>query len=121
MTATSDEIFKVESLVRTDNVIKANLSVNAGSPIFKGHFPEQPVVPGACILQIVKEVLENELGYGVQLIKGDSLKFLVMISPMSTLLVLLEITFKLIDDHIAVNAKLAAGDRVCFKFQGTFV
>lgn len=121
MAAANDEIFKVENLVHSDNVIKANLSINMSSPIFKGHFPGQPVVPGACMLQVVKEVLESALGYVVQLKKGDNLKFVGMIEPGGTNAIALEVVYKLVEDLISVSAKLVDGDRVCFKFNGRFI
>ena len=120
MTA-SEEIFQVESVEHADNVIKAVLSINADSPIFQGHFPGQPVVPGACMLQVVKDVLADALGYKIQLKKGDNLKFVGMIVPGSADTVALEISYKVIEDAVNVNAKLSEGDRVCFKFKGIFI
>jgi 3-hydroxyacyl-[acyl-carrier-protein] dehydratase len=117
----SEEIFKIENIEHVDGVIKATLSINANSPIFKGHFPGQPVVPGACMLQVVKDVLADALGYAIGLKKGDNLKFVGMIVPGGADVVFLEISYKLIEDSVNVNAKLSEGDRVCFKFQGTFL
>ncbi|MCO5946808.1 hypothetical protein [Mucilaginibacter flavidus] len=121
MAAGNDDLFIVDSLIHTDGVIKTNLSINPGSSIFKGHFPGQPVVPGACMLQLVKDVLESALGYSVQLKKAGNLKFVGMIVPAATNAILLKIDYKLIVDEINVNAKLVDGDRVCFKFQGSFI
>lgn len=120
MTA-NEEIFKVERVDHADNIIKVILSINADSPIFNGHFPGQPVIPGACMLQVVKDVLAGSLGYGVQLKNGDNLKFVGMIVPDAASAVTLEISYKVIDNSISVNAKLSEGDRVCFKLQGTFL
>ena len=121
MEAGTDDIFIVESLTHTDGIIKVDLSINDYSSIFKGHFTGQPVVPGACMLQLLKDVLESALGYSVQLKKAGNLKFIRMIVPAATNAILLEIGYKLIADEINVNAKLTDGDRVCFKFQGVFV
>jgi len=115
-----DDLFIVDSLIHTDGIIKAGLSINPGSSIFKGHFPGRPVVPGACMLQLVKDVLESALGYSVQLKKAGGLKFIGMIVPAAANAILLEIGYKLIVDEINVNAKLVDGDRVCFKFHGSF-
>jgi len=121
MAVVNDDVFRIESLTNTGEVIKTDLSVNGDSSIFKGHFPGQHVVPGACMLQIVKEVLEEALGYAIQLKKGDNLKFVGMVVPSADNAVVLEISYKIIDDGIGVNAKLSDGDRVCFKFQGSFI
>lgn len=121
MEAGNDDLFIADRLTHTDGIIKADLSINPGSPIFKGHFPGQPVVPGACILQIVKEVLESALGYSVQLKKAGNLKFVGMIEPTATNATLLEIGYKLIVGEINVTAKLVDGNRVCFKMSATFI
>lgn len=121
MEVENNELFKVDKLEHTDNIIKANLSINPNSPILKGHFPGQPIIPGACMLQIVKEVLESALSLSLQLKKASQLKFIAMIDPVKTASVQLEISYKFVDDAVSITAKLSDGDRVCFKFQGTFV
>ena len=73
------------------------------------------------MLQVVKNVLTDALGYAIQLKKGDSLKFVGMIIPGAAGVVSVEINYKVMEDAICVNAKLSEVDRVCFKFRGTFV
>src|SRR3989442_239955 len=121
MAAGIDDIFIVDSLTHTDGIIKAGLSINPGSSIFKGHFPGQPVVPGACMLQLVKDVLESALGYSVQLKKAGNLKFVGMIDPLVTPSVQLEMSYKIDEETINITAKLSDGDRICFKMQGSFL
>ena len=116
----NDDLFKINSLTYADGVIKADLSINPDSSIFQGHFPGQPVVPGACILQIVKEVLESVLRYPIRLKKAGNLKFIGMIDPMVTPSVQLEMNYKIDEEIINITAKLSDGDRVCFKIQGSF-
>jgi 3-hydroxyacyl-[acyl-carrier-protein] dehydratase len=115
METANEAIFKIEKLENSDNLIKAELSINANSPIFKGHFPGQPVVPGACILQVVKEVLEDALGQSLQIQKAGNLKFIAMIDPLKTAAVQLEIAYKIIDNAVSITGKLRDGERVCFK------
>ena len=121
METANDDIFGIDALTHTDGVIKADLSINPGSSIFKGHFPGQPVVPGACMLQIVKEVLESALGYAVQLKKAGNLKFIGMIDPVATTSVQLELGYKIEEALINIAGKLSDGDRVCFKMSATFI
>ncbi|SHM28285.1 hypothetical protein [Mucilaginibacter sp. OK098] len=115
MEIVNDAIFRIDKLEHSDNLIKADLSINANSSIFKGHFPGQPVVPGACMLQLVKEVLEDALGQSLQIQKAGYLKFIAMTDPLVTLSMQLEIAYKFIEDLISITGKLSDGERVCFK------
>ena len=122
MTAINDNLFKISSIERNDGLIIATLDINKDCDIFKGHFPGQPVIPGACILQIVKEVLENALSASLRLKKADHLKFIVMIDPTTTCTLQLDLSYKH-DTNVAlkVTAKIINSEVICFKFQGTFV
>ena len=122
MAATSNDLFSIETINHEGGVIKATLGINADSEILKGHFPGRPVVPGACMLQITKEVLEEILQIPLRLKKADQLKFTTMIDPEVTSRIELNITHKLAEDNsITVNAKLSNPDTVYFKLQGSFI
>jgi 3-hydroxyacyl-[acyl-carrier-protein] dehydratase len=121
MPVKNDKLFNVSKLQHNDGIITAALDINKDCDIFKGHFPGHPVVPGACMLQIVKEVLEDALGALLRLKKAEHLKFINMIDPGSTPSVALDIACKIVEeDDINVVAKILNGEVVCFKFQGRF-
>jgi 3-hydroxyacyl-[acyl-carrier-protein] dehydratase len=122
MSAANNDLFTIESMTHEDGAIKATLIINADCGILKGHFPGHPVVPGACMLQIIKEVLENALQTPLRLKKADQLKFMTMIDPTNTSEVQLDISYKQTEDNtIAANAKLSNIDTVYFKLQGSFI
>lgn len=54
---------------------------HAEDQIFKAHFPNQPIVPGACLVQISKEMIENILKKSIRILKFNQLKFLNTINP----------------------------------------
>jgi 3-hydroxyacyl-[acyl-carrier-protein] dehydratase len=114
-------IFEILATERQENTIHAVLEIDRHSEIFEGHFPGQPVVPGACMLQVVKEVLEKSLNTLVRLIKADNIKFLSLIEPQTAAVLQLDIIYQLTADEIGVNANLTAGKVVCMKLQGTFI
>jgi 3-hydroxyacyl-[acyl-carrier-protein] dehydratase len=122
MSVANNDLFSIDKITHEDGAISAVLGINADSEILKGHFPGQPIVPGACMLQVVKDVLESALGYTLRLSKAGHLKFMIMIDPGKTLTVQLDIAYKKVDDgDISATAKLSNADVVYFKFQGSFV
>ncbi|MDB5122903.1 MAG: FabA-like domain protein [Mucilaginibacter sp.] len=120
MAATTD-IFTITKIEHQNTSVRARLDINKDSEIFRGHFPGQPVVPGACMLQIVKDVLETALNIQLQLKKAGHLKFVSMIDPRVAREVQMEIDYKLSEEEIAVIASLICDAVVCFKFQGRFI
>jgi 3-hydroxyacyl-[acyl-carrier-protein] dehydratase len=120
MPKTDQNILKIDRIMHENGSIQATLSTNVESEIFKGHFPGQPVVPGACILQTLKEVLELALNKTLQLKRAGQLKFISMIMPDNEKFTL-TLSYKFIENEISVTAKLTHAEIVCFKFQGSFV
>jgi 3-hydroxyacyl-[acyl-carrier-protein] dehydratase len=121
MPTANNDLFSINKIVHEDGIISATLGINPESEILKGHFPGQPVVPGACMLQIVKEVLESALNQTFRLKKADQLKFMIMIDPANTLTVTLDMSYQYTEDGtVSVSAKLSNADVVYFKFFGSF-
>ncbi|MBC7827742.1 MAG: 3-hydroxyacyl-ACP dehydratase [Chitinophagaceae bacterium] len=98
------------------------LELNPDHHIFEGHFPQLPVVPGVCMMQMVKELVEDFTGQRLRLAKADHLKFLTIINPREN---------KLLQVDIAINSRSTQGVQVTasffhqatvfFKFKGGFV
>ena len=74
---------------------------NAEHPVFKAHFPSQPVVPGACLLQMVEEITGNKI-IGVK-----NLKFLCPITPDKQPRFVVHDTQVQIEDNDIVYAKMS--------------
>ncbi len=60
------------------------LLIEADHPSFAGHFPGNPLLPGAVLLQKLQDLLEQALP-GRQLVQFNSAKFLAPIPPGSEL------------------------------------
>jgi len=116
----NNDIFNIINLDHSDGQVTALLGVNQQSEIFKGHFPGQPVVPGACMVQVVKDVLEDALSKTVQLKKAGQLKFMNIIVPGDEQLQL-NVNYKNNEGDIVISATLNNAEVVCFKFMGSFV
>ena len=76
-----NDFYEVLSKEFVDGSINATIRFNAAHSIFKGHFPGQPVVPGVCMMMVVKELLMEQLGDDILIRKAAQVKFLNMIVP----------------------------------------
>jgi 3-hydroxyacyl-[acyl-carrier-protein] dehydratase len=115
-------LYKINTSFCSDGVLHALLEINEHHEIFEGHFPGQPVLPGACMLQMVKEILEYVFDRKLQLQKANNLKFLQLIDPQVTNVIQLKLTYKLLEDNVLhVNGSFISAENIAFKFQGTFI
>lgn len=59
------------------------VSLNADCSVYKGHFPGEPVSPGVCNIQMLKECLETILGHTVLLDTIQQCRFTTLITPVA--------------------------------------
>lgn len=99
--------------------VKATLHINAGHSIFEGHFPGHPVVPGVCMMQMVREVMELNTGSKLLVAGADMMKFLTIINPAENNVVDLRVTYTEAEGELSINATLFSGSVTYFKFIST--
>ncbi len=115
-----DDLYTIQELTNDGSIISATIALNADHKIFDGHFPGQPVLPGVCTMQMVREILETVLGEHLRLFRSGNIKFISLIVPTITPLVHIVMSYKIIDDKITTTASVMVNDVVCFKFQGIY-
>ena len=79
-----NNLYHIVSKDVVDASIRYNIHLDASHFIYQAHFPDEPITPGACIIQIAKELLEEHLGIGLEIQKVKNVKFLNVISPLAT-------------------------------------
>jgi 3-hydroxyacyl-[acyl-carrier-protein] dehydratase len=79
-----DGFYKVNNLAITDNKATANITINKDHDIFKGHFPCNPITPGVCMMQIIKEITEKIVKKKLFMQSGINIKFMAIINPFKT-------------------------------------
>lgn len=116
-----NNFFYIRQLDKEDGKVQAQLELNPGHPIFEGHFPGQPVVPGVCMVQMVKEILQQSLNLRLQLQSADHIKFLSIIDPRQTQDIKAEITYKQEENEVDIVASLQKEEGVSLKLKGRFI
>jgi 3-hydroxyacyl-[acyl-carrier-protein] dehydratase len=119
-----NDFFRIDAYTHEEGSLCATLIINASHQIFEGHFPGQPVVPGVCMMQMVKEVLETLAlkGAHTRLLHADHVKFLTAIDPRQTDQVELELTYARTEDgEIKMVARLFKEATIYLKYKGVFL
>lgn len=93
----------------------ANISLNKDHEIFKGHFPGNPVTPGVCMMQIVKELTEEFTGKKLFLKSASNVKFMAIINPFETPDLMLQLDINEGEEEIKVKNTTSFGETIALK------
>lgn len=115
-----NNFYTVTEIHRQDNSLQAIIRINPAHEIFKGHFLDQPVVPGVCMVQIIKEFMEAAMGMPLLFSKGNQLKFLQLLVPAAAENITVHISWKQEEAAYITQADFKKGADIVFKLSGTF-
>jgi 3-hydroxyacyl-[acyl-carrier-protein] dehydratase len=77
-----NDFFQIKNACQTATGTDYTVALNAEHFIYQAHFPGNPITPGVCIIQIVKELSEEALQRELFLKKVNNIKFLNVINPL---------------------------------------
>ena len=114
-----DDFYTVHDVSKNEHELICKIVFNPDHAIFKGHFPDHPVVPGVCMMELVKELLQDQLGEKLMLANSDTVKFLQLIVPGNEPAV--KINWKRAEEGYQVNAVLKSEANFHFKLTGRYI
>jgi len=75
------DFYTIHSFNKSENSLFTEIHLNPEHEVYKGHFPQQAIVPGVIQLQIIKELLEKDLSVNLIIKEVIVAKYLNMITP----------------------------------------
>ena len=94
--------------------------VNENHDVFKGHFPGNPIMPGVCMMQIIKELTSQVTNAQLMLQSLNNVKFMALINPFVTPQLTLELEVAPTTDLVKVKAVTLFNDTVALKFSAVY-
>ncbi|MBL4653097.1 MAG: 3-hydroxyacyl-ACP dehydratase [Flavobacteriales bacterium] len=115
-----NDFFTINSIEKEEGKVVAAVTIDKNHKIFDGHFPDLPVVPGVCLTQMVKEVLEELTGDKLMLTKGSNIKFMAVVDPQKNADLIMNLSYSKKENVWATSCITNFGETVAFKFKGEF-
>jgi 3-hydroxyacyl-[acyl-carrier-protein] dehydratase len=104
-------LYKITSVSASgEEAVSFDIQLNKECEIFKGHFPGQPVLPGVCTLEIIKDCISSIRGNKVILSGISQCKFTGMVDPGIESILKIDIEIKSCSKELpgSVNAIVSA-------------
>jgi len=117
-----DNFFKIKNFIKTEAGFDFMIELNPEHFIYQAHFPENPITPGVCMIQIIKELLIEISHCNLFLKKIYNVKFLNIINPLRNKEVIFSISFLMKEkDTYKVNVIVYQNDTRFAKLSMWFI
>lgn len=120
-----NHFFTIKSHSLTDaasNKYTIAIDLHGEHPVYEGHFPGNPVAPGVCLMQMVKETATFLIGNDLAIKQADTIKFMAVVNPIEHQHVTLDIQLKEVEIGVwKADSVLYSGDTVFFKLKAIFI
>ncbi|WPO80149.1 3-hydroxyacyl-ACP dehydratase [Flavobacterium sp. KACC 22761] len=116
------DFYKVLSEEKTgDTKYTITILINEKHEVFKGHFPGNPIMPGVCMIQIIKELTEKITHETLMIQTLANVKFMALINPEVNPELRLELDVAKTEDHlIKVKNTTYFNDTVALKLSNVY-
>lgn len=92
--------------------------LNVEHDVYKGHFPEKPITPGVCNIQMIKECVEDMLSKRLTFTAIDRCRLTAMVTPGGSPILNIKVSVDNADAH-KVNATIFYGETTYMTLSGT--
>lgn len=107
--------YSIKEFNFTDNQLKAIIELNPEHDVFKGHFPNNPVTPGVCMLQILKELTEQATNTNLFIKECSNVKFMALINPETNPILAITIDINPLEENFKIKASASFNETVALK------
>lgn len=115
-----NSFFKITG-IQQDEKYTVNIELNPDHEVYKGHFPGNPIAPGVCLTQMVKETVEYITKKNLTMVTGDNLKFMAILNPEVNPNVVMTLSIKTKDNgHLQADSNVTAGETNFFSIKASY-
>jgi len=116
------DLYSISDFVKTDDGFECAVYLAESHPIYEGHFPGMPVVPGVCILAMVKQSVSEFFNKSLSYESIPECKFLMPVLPNQDRKLKISIRFfqKTQDDNYTCRCQVSA-ENLKAKLKATFI
>jgi 3-hydroxyacyl-[acyl-carrier-protein] dehydratase len=116
------KLYEVINMEGVGEILHGSIAILRNHPVFDGHFPDNPILPGVCTLQIVGELLSMYLDQKLMLVKSENIKFMSLVVPTGNTTLGYEISFSSKEENIlSVKCTVTSNEVDVLKMKGSYL
>jgi 3-hydroxyacyl-[acyl-carrier-protein] dehydratase len=115
----SNRYFAVESQQQHEGSAHYHVRLLADCDVYRGHFPGNPVSPGVCNIEMIRECFAMALGGAPRIHTIDRCRFTAVASPVKSPELDIDMEWTTAEDGYHLVAVLKDGEQQYMDFKGT--
>ena len=116
-----NRFYSATSMQEADGLHLARITLAYENEIFKAHFPDFPILPGACLVQISKEFIEEKLQQKIQIVQFKNLKFLKTVNPEEFPEIIIRFSYQKREENYAASVNYSKDEHLFCKLDYIFI
>jgi 3-hydroxyacyl-[acyl-carrier-protein] dehydratase len=108
----NNSFFKILNSSKYQDKIEYTVRLDSEHFIYGYHFPGNPVTPGVCIIQMVKELVAENATCPLFLQKIVKVRYFKAINPVDNAVINISLNISEQDDSYSISATVFSGDAV---------
>ena len=113
-------LYTLQSLEKNEQEVNAKVKLHANHDVFKGHFPGNPIMPGVCMIQMIKELTEKIIDKELFLTVATNVKFMAKINPDENEIINLNLKISEENGIVKVKNITSYDETIALKLSSTF-
>ncbi len=117
-----DKLYSIRKMEGVGETLHVSILIIRDHLVFKGHFPDNPVLPGVCTLHIIGELLSKYLDLKLRLVKSDSIKFINLVVPVENTILDYKFSISNKEENIvSVKCSVTNNEVEILKMKGSYL
>lgn len=116
------KLYEIRNMESVGEILRVSILILRNHPVYDGHFPGNPILPGVCTLQIAGELLSTYLDQKLMLIESDSIKFISLVVPTENTILNFEISLSKKEENIlSIKCVVTSNEMEVLKMKGSYL
>ena len=116
------KLYSIRKMEDVDETLHVSILIIRDHPVFQGHFPDNPVLPGVCTLHIIGELLSKYLNLKLKLVKSENIKFINLVVPVENTILDYNFSISYKEENIvSVKCSVTNNEVEILKMKGSYL